>query len=41
MPHIAGMTDRASEQMALAAAQGIVNVLQGRTPKYLVEPDGV
>ena len=40
-PHIAGMTDRASEQMALDAAQGIVDVLQGRTPKYPVEPDGV
>jgi D-3-phosphoglycerate dehydrogenase len=35
-PHSAAMTDLALVNMAVDAAEGILDVLEGRTPKYLV-----
>ena len=38
-PHIAAMTDLALVNMAHDAAEGILDVLEGREPKYLVNPE--
>ena len=37
-PHIAGLTDSALEHASLMAAQGILDVLQGRRPEHIVNP---
>lgn len=38
-PHVAGLSDRALVQVATQAAQGIVDVLQGRRPQSPVNPE--
>ncbi|MDD5168588.1 MAG: hydroxyacid dehydrogenase [Syntrophales bacterium] len=38
-PHIAAMTDLALVNMAVDSAQGILDVLEGRKPKYPVNPE--
>jgi D-3-phosphoglycerate dehydrogenase len=38
-PHIASLTAEALDRMALHAAEGIVDVLNGRKPKYLANPE--
>ena len=38
-PHIAGITGKSMERMSLHAAQGILDVLNGRTPQYIVNPE--
>lgn len=37
-PHSAAMTDLALINMAIDSAEGILDVLAGRMPKYLVNP---
>ena len=38
-PHIAAMTDLALINMAIDSAEGILDVLEGRMPKYLVNAE--
>lgn len=38
-PHIAAMTDLAPIKMAIDSAAGIIDVLEGRVPKYPVKAD--
>jgi D-3-phosphoglycerate dehydrogenase / 2-oxoglutarate reductase len=38
-PHISALTKEALERMACDAAQGILNVLQGRRPLHIVNPE--
>jgi D-3-phosphoglycerate dehydrogenase / 2-oxoglutarate reductase len=38
-PHIAAMTDLALINMAIDSAEGIIDVLEGRMPKYLVNTE--
>jgi lactate dehydrogenase-like 2-hydroxyacid dehydrogenase len=38
-PHIAVMTDLALINMAIDSAEGIIDVLEGRVPKYLMNAD--
>lgn len=38
-PHVAGLSDRALVRVATEAAEGIVDVLQGRTPRSPVNPE--
>ena len=38
-PHSAAMTDLALVNMAMDAAEGILDVLEGRIPKYLVNAE--
>lgn len=38
-PHVAGLSDRALVQVATQAAQGIIDVLQGRRPQSPVNPE--
>lgn len=40
-PHIAGLTQTSLERTALMAAQGILDVLQGRTPEHVVNPEAL
>jgi D-3-phosphoglycerate dehydrogenase len=40
-PHIAAMTDLALVNMAVDAAEGILDVLEGRMPKYLVNVEAL
>ena len=37
-PHISGLTDSALERASLMAAQGILDVLQGRRPEHVANP---
>jgi D-3-phosphoglycerate dehydrogenase len=38
-PHIGGATEEAMERTALQTAQQVIDVLEGRRPEYLVNPD--
>jgi D-3-phosphoglycerate dehydrogenase / 2-oxoglutarate reductase len=38
-PHIAAMTDLALIDMAIDSAEGILDVLEGRMPRYLVNAE--
>lgn len=40
-PHSAAMTDLALVNMAVDVAEGILDVLEGRKPKYLVNPEAL
>jgi D-3-phosphoglycerate dehydrogenase / 2-oxoglutarate reductase len=38
-PHVAGITEDSARRMALGAAQGVVDVLQGRKPEAMLNPE--
>ena len=38
-PHIAGLTVESMDRMATHAAQGVLDVLNGRRPRYMVNPE--
>jgi D-3-phosphoglycerate dehydrogenase len=38
-PHVAGITEDSARKMAVGAAQGVVDVLQGRKPEALLNPE--
>lgn len=38
-PHIGGSTEEAARRTALQVAQAVIDVLAGRQPEYLVNPD--
>ena len=40
-PHLAGLTQESIERMSLHVAQGILDVLQGRTPEYIFNPEAL
>jgi D-3-phosphoglycerate dehydrogenase len=40
-PHISSSTVESLDRMATDAAQGIIDVLQGRRPRYLVNPEAI
>ena len=40
-PHVASATPEAMDRMSLGAAQGVLDVLQGRTPKYVYNREGL
>ncbi len=40
-PHIAAITDVALINMAVDAAEGVLDVLEGRMPKYLVNAEAL
>jgi D-3-phosphoglycerate dehydrogenase len=37
-PHFCAMTEESLYNMATAVAQGVLDVLEGRTPQYRVNP---
>lgn len=38
-PHIAGLTQQSQENMSLQVAQGVLDVLQGRPPEHIINPE--
>ena len=40
-PHISSSTQESLENMSLQAAQGVLDVLHGNTPKYIVNPEAL
>lgn len=40
-PHIAGLTQGSLERMSLQAAQGILDVLHGRIPEHIINPEAL
>ncbi len=40
-PHIAGLTQQSQENMSLQVAQGVLDVLHGRTPEHTINPDAL
>jgi D-3-phosphoglycerate dehydrogenase len=40
-PHISSSTQESLENMSLQAAQGVLDVLHGNTPKYIVNPESL